>query len=199
MRNADRCRRSHSRRWLLPPTVNPALRVGRTLGGCEMEFYDAVSGGSQVGSTIDSHQALTQSYWENLSIPITTIPATARSIEILALSSKPSCGSLMNAGFDDLLGFIGNSSHTFLDQFAAQVYTGNDGTQNWSNDWQEIGEADGPSDGEVRVRNESFCAAGNCLRLDEDDPDWHAVSREADLSGSTQLSSRSRTGERWTR
>ena len=150
-----------------------------------VEFYDAVSGGSQVGSTIDSHQALTQSYWENLSIHITTIPATARSIEIFALGSKPSCGTLLNAGVDDVFGFIGDTSFTYLDQFAANVYTGNDGTQNWSNDWQETGEADGPNQGEVRVRNENFCAAGRCLRLDEDDPDWHAVSREADLSGTT--------------
>lgn len=72
------------------------------LGWVRIEFYDAVSGGSQVGSAIDSKQATTQASWDNLSIPATTIPATTRSIEVLALGSKPACGSQLNAGVDDI-------------------------------------------------------------------------------------------------
>lgn len=157
-------------------------------GWVRIEFYDAVSGGSQVGSTIDSNQALTQSYWENVSSSITTIPATARSIEVLALGSKPACGSLLNAGIDDLFGFIGDSSFTFLDQFNAITYNGNDGTQTWSNDWQEIGESNGPTQDLVMVDTDTKCASGNCLRLrgkGDGELNGKGISREADLTGTT--------------
>ncbi len=41
---------------------------------------------------------------------------------------------------------------TILDQFnTAGSFAGNDGTQNWTGDWQELGESNGASSGNVRV------------------------------------------------
>ena len=51
------------------------------------------------------------------------------------------------------------------DEFNAIAYNGNDGTENWVNDWQESGESDGPTSGDAQVVTDAQCAAGNCLRL----------------------------------
>jgi len=77
---------------------------------------------------------------------------------------------------------------TVLDQFNAVAYNGNDGTQNWSNDWQEIGESDGPTIGIVEVETGIECASGNCIRIrgrDDEDINGVGLSREADLTGAT--------------
>lgn len=50
------------------------------------------------------------------------------------------------------------------DDFSSLSYSNNDGTQNWTNSWQETGESDGVSAGKVRVRND-LCTSGYCLRL----------------------------------
>ncbi len=80
---------------------------------------------------------------------------------------------------------LSSENPTVRDEFNATSYSGNDGTQNWSNDWQEMGESDGPGDGRVRVRYGSRCAAGNCLRIggDEVNINNRGASRAADLSG----------------
>lgn len=55
---------------------------------------------------------------------------------------------------DDLLdGGQDGISETVLDQFNAISYANNDGSQNWANDWQEIGESDGPANGDVNVED----------------------------------------------
>ena len=61
----------------------------------------------------------------------------------------PSCGSL----------------GTVKDEFNAVAYSGNDGTQNWGNDWQETGEADGPTNGKMQVVADAHCVAGNCFQF----------------------------------
>ncbi len=43
------------------------------------------------------------------------------------------------------------TTETVLDQFNDVSFSGNDGIENWNNDWQEIGESDGPSEGDVQV------------------------------------------------
>ncbi|MGH8496719.1 MAG: DNRLRE domain-containing protein [Gammaproteobacteria bacterium] len=55
-------------------------------------------------------------------------------------------------------------SALFLDYFDAG-YAGNDGTQNFSNAWQEVGESNGPGSGAITVVS-SGCAFANCLRMD---------------------------------
>jgi hypothetical protein len=55
------------------------------------------------------------------------------------------------AGDDTLLGGTAAVISTLWDQFNAVSYSNNDGTQPWSNDWQEIGESDGPFMGDVNV------------------------------------------------
>lgn len=80
------------------------------------------------------------------------------------------------------------SNGTYLDEFNAIAYSGNDGTQDWSNDWQELGESNGPTSGKVRVvASVSSCSNGNCLRIGGVDSDitGSAASREADLSSAT--------------
>ena len=70
----------------------------------------------------------------------------------------------------------------FLDQFNAVAYNGNDGTLDWAGDWQEIGEFDGPSSGDVRVPTAGQVVSGPYLAIGLDGTGVGA-SREADLSG----------------
>jgi len=73
---------------------------------------------------------------------------------------------------------------TVRDEFGAIAYNGNDGTQNWTNDWQESGESDGPTSGKMQVAANAECAAGNCFELGGGGGGAStSVTREADLSG----------------
>lgn len=75
---------------------------------------------------------------------------------------------------------------TARDEFTTVDYTGNNGSQNWTNDWQESGESDGPTSGKMQVAANSHCAAGNCFELGGGGGGpATSVSREADLSGAT--------------
>ena len=76
---------------------------------------------------------------------------------------------------------------TVRDEFDAISYNGNNGTANWTSDWIEFGEADGPSAGFARVLSSGSCEAGNCIRLGYADGvnDYTGVDREANLSGAT--------------
>ncbi len=57
----------------------------------------------------------------------------------------------------------------YLDQFNAVSYSGNVGTELWTNDWQELGagETDGAGGGNVRVTTH-IGLSGNALRIDSD-------------------------------
>jgi hypothetical protein len=91
---------------------------------------------------------------------------------------------LVNKQWNPLDPPCGGSSGTVRDEFGAIVYTGNDGTQNWANDWQESGEADGPTSGKMQVVADAQCAAGNCFQLGGGGGGPPTdVRREADLSG----------------
>ena len=74
------------------------------------------------------------------------------------------------------------------DNFPRISYAQNSGSQNWSGDWQEIGESDGPSSGQARV-NSSNCSGGQCLRIGEPSGvvSWtgRGASRQVDLSVAT--------------
>lgn len=69
-----------------------------------------------------------------------------------------------------------------VDQFNTTTYDGNDGTVNWTGDWQESGESDGPATGGILVT----AAEGGALRIGGPSGDvGKALSREADLDGAT--------------
>ena len=42
---------------------------------------------------------------------------------------------------------------TYRDEFSTISYSNNDGSLNWANDWQEIGESNGPANGHVSIGN----------------------------------------------
>jgi uncharacterized repeat protein (TIGR01451 family) len=70
--------------------------------------------------------------------------------------------------------------NTVRDEFNTQVYSNNDGTMNWSGDWQEYWESDGPTAGYVRVIADG--AEQYALRAGARNQDRGAY-RVADLSG----------------
>ena len=76
---------------------------------------------------------------------------------------------------------------TVLDGFNAMAFHGNGGNQNWSSDWQELGEADGPDAGKVKVAGSPDCATGYCLIIGASlqSIDGLGVSRQVDLSRAT--------------
>ncbi len=81
-------------------------------------------------------------------------------------------------------------AETVRDEFDAISYGGNNGTVNWSNDWQESGESNGPTSGVVVVDSgftPNQCSAGDCLQIGGfsfGSGSWGA-SRQVDLSGAT--------------
>jgi serine protease AprX len=89
---------------------------------------------------------------------------------------------------------------TVADLFAYASFDGSDGNQNWTNAWQEVGEADGPGAGNVRVVSNSRCASPSfCLQIGESSTDieGHGALRQADLSQapSAQLTFSYRRGD----
>ena len=78
----------------------------------------------------------------------------------------------------------GGGTGTVRDEFGVIAYNGNDGVQSWINDWQESGEADGPTSGKMQVVTDAQCATGNCFQIGGGGGGAStSVSREADLSG----------------
>ena len=72
------------------------------------------------------------------------------------------------------------------DEFNAIAYNGNDGTENWANDWQETGESDGPTSGRFQVVTDAQCAAGNCFQIGGGGAGPpSSIEREVNLSGGT--------------
>ena len=68
---------------------------------------------------------------------------------------------------------------TYRDEFNTVSYSGDDGSLSWSGDWIEINEGNGPSSGDIRVRNDdSFYH----LRVRDNDGGGEGVERAADLS-----------------
>jgi cold shock CspA family protein len=73
---------------------------------------------------------------------------------------------------------------TVRDEFGSIAFDGDDGSVSWQYDWREIPIGDGPTQGLIRVINDSHCAAGGCLRFG-DEALVAGIYREADLSGFT--------------
>jgi hypothetical protein len=77
------------------------------------------------------------------------------------------------------------TTRTVRDEFNTVSYSGNEGTVNWSNDWQERGESDGPSRGILQVVNRR---KNGLLHIGNKSKGIHPVvslTREADLSSAT--------------
>ena len=85
-------------------------------------------------------------------------------------------------GFALFLSGMTVQAETMLDNFNSAVYTGNNGTQNWSTDWLEINEADGAANGDIRVRSNS---GDTRLQIKDNNGGGEGVQREANLSGAT--------------
>ena len=93
-------------------------------------------------------------------------------------------GFLRGDGSPDIGAYEASSSAatsaTYLDIFPAYSWSGDNGTLPWSNDWQEIGEADGAGFGSVSVW-EKLGERGLYLWAADNVGAW----RQADLSGAT--------------
>jgi hypothetical protein len=68
-------------------------------------------------------------------------------------------------------------TETVRDEFSATSYSNNNGSVNWSGDWQEIGDEGSPHNGRIRIVNQR-------LRFREADHN-DGIERSADLSGAT--------------
>lgn len=124
----------------------------------------------------------------NTSIP-TDVVATSGSMLVVSTSD----GSITRSGFQATWSTSTGSScpaQTVGDSFPSVSYSQNNGSQNWTGNWTEIGESDGTSAGIARVRSD-LCTSGNCLRLGVPSGNSaqtysnHGVFREADLNTST--------------
>lgn len=65
-------------------------------------YYDAVSGGNQLGSNVNSNEATQSETWTSLTIAGDSVPTGTRSIELLFLGNKVTSGSYLDVGFDDV-------------------------------------------------------------------------------------------------
>lgn len=73
---------------------------------------------------------------------------------------------------------------SLADSFDTSSYEGNDGTMRFEGPWLEIGEADGPDSGVVRVVTTGGCESGPCLEI-VGSPEAHGARRSANLSDAT--------------
>ncbi len=67
-----------------------------------------------------------------------------------------------------------------LDQFNTRTFDGDNGNVSWSDDWQEIGESDGPTSGDVQVRSNS--GRDYVVRLRDNDNGGEGIQRRVDIS-----------------
>lgn len=65
-------------------------------------YYDAVSGGNQLGSDVNSNEATQSQTWTALAISGSSVPAGTRSIELYLLGFKAEAGSYLDVGIDDV-------------------------------------------------------------------------------------------------
>lgn len=75
---------------------------------------------------------------------------------------------------------IGSCDGTYRDEFNTIDFAGNDGTLNWTNDWQEVNESDGATNGDIRVTNNYQQYE---LTVRDNDGGGEGLIRQADLSG----------------
>lgn len=106
----------------------------------------------------------------------------AKDLEKLAKHNK-----LLWVSFDAPLFSTALVTSTVMDTFTTGAFDGNSGTQDWSGAWQELGEADGPGAGAVKVMDATSCATSTCLQIGGS---WQSIAgrgvmRQVDLSHAT--------------
>jgi len=75
----------------------------------------------------------------------------------------------------------GSCDGTYLDQFEVYEFDNSDGTLDWSaSPWQEIGESDGPTAGDIRIWSDLDSVR---FRTRDNDNGGEGLEREADMSG----------------
>lgn len=76
----------------------------------------------------------------------------------------------------------GSCDDTFRDEFNARSFSGSDGTLNWTGNWQEVGESNGPTSGDIQVTNDE---SNYQLRIRDNDNGGEGVEREVNISGAS--------------
>jgi len=76
----------------------------------------------------------------------------------------------------------GSCDGTFRDEFNAVSFTGNDGTLDWTDNWGDVGENDGPGSGDILVTNDD---SNYQLQTRDNGAGGSGVWREANLSGAS--------------
>ena len=75
------------------------------------------------------------------------------------------------------------ATESVRDEFSVASFSGNDGSVDWATDWQQLGEADGPSSGSVRVDTTPASLEIGSFGLA--DTTGLGLQRQVDLSGAT--------------
>lgn len=90
-------------------------------------------------------------------------------------------GELISSG--EVSGAVSSSSNCdgyYLDQFNTRSFSGDDGTLAWSGNWEEVGESDGATSGDIIVDTD---LSNYQIRIRDNENAGEGVQREADLSG----------------
>lgn len=80
-------------------------------------------------------------------------------------------------------GAAASATTTYRDNFAAISYAGSDGSADWSGNWIEFGEADGPGAGRIQVVAAAECPSGHCAYMSGQGNTSAGIFRLADLGG----------------
>ena len=122
-------------------------------------------------------------WWEGLIDDVRLYDYALTSAEVADIfSSAPTEDNGDSGG--EALKSPGVCSGNYLDQFNTdESYAGNDGSLNWSNNWDEINENGNPASGDEQVRSDS--GQNYVLRVRDNDGGGEGVQREADLSSYT--------------
>lgn len=67
------------------------------------------------------------------------------------------------------------------DLFRTISFKGNDGSDDWTGDWKEIGESNSAENGRIQIRESNKCADDNCLKVNSS-TNGRGISRSLDLS-----------------
>lgn len=80
------------------------------------------------------------------------------------LGAAITVGLVLVAG---LTGVALAAAETVADDFRSGDYGGSTGTMEWTGNWVEVGESNGPGSGAVQVQADGNCASGQCLTISQ--------------------------------
>ena len=144
--------------------------------GTEAESY-AVTG-DMIASTLDVVIANVDDsnnrYWNGLLDDVRIYDRALDTAEIVELANGGGGGSGSGSGSGDCC------DGDFRDEFNAKTFSGDDGSLNWADDWQEVGESNGAASGDVRVADDQSYYQ---LRIRDNNNGGEGVARAANLTG----------------